>query len=534
MTFSLIAAALAGAAQPGAIPPISPPVLPLPVPDDEAEVPPTQADAETAPAAPEAAQVTLEGSDTPIQSVRFIGTAAPAPVALAARQFVGRPATQRTLQALVDALTAAYEETDIALYTIAIPQQDFSTGEVRVQLAEGFVEQLVFPDGASEQVQGRAAILTEEKPLSRPTLERAISLMRDIPGAKVKVGIKRGERAGGVKVSVTPTRKWSDIRFGINNSGVAGLDRGQAQARASLFSGLRDGDRTDALLLSAIDFDSYLYASISHQTPIGFDGLSLGISGSWLRTRTATTSGEAITASLSASYPVIRSYKRNLYTTLSADLVDSDSALLNSEVTSDRVRALRLGARYSQSAKRSSLAASTTLSRGFDVFGAQATPGISTPEFFRIAGLAGYDRQFGKAVVARLRVKAQYSEDPLPASERFSVGGFEYGRAFDYSVASGDRGVAGSLELALQPIRSGQFRGTEVYGFADYAAVGLVPRGTFTGRDISLASAGGGVRVRYSDKASLGLEAARAIERPFPDSRDEWRFNVSWTLKLNP
>ena len=47
-----------------------------------------------------------------------------------------------------------------------------------------------------------------------------------------------------------------------------------------------------------------------------------------------------------------------------------------------------------------------------------------------------------------------------------------------------------------------------------------------------LASAGGGVRIAFTPRASLGLEGARVIDAPYPGYRGKWRFNISWRLNL--
>ncbi|MCW2336792.1 hemolysin activation/secretion protein [Sphingobium sp. B2D3A] len=478
--------------------------------------------------------VEAQATATPIRSVTFSGVDAPAPVAEAARAFIGQPATRETLSALAKRISDAYAKTGIALYTVAIPQQDLAEGHVRVLLAEGFIEDIAYPKGASPLIQAYAAPLAREHPLSRRTLERSLSLMRDVPGAKIDANMLRGAQAGGVRLAITPEREHSDFSFGFDNRTQSGLGSGQWRASAKFYSLLRDGDRSDLTLLGAADLKRYRYAGFSHQTPLGTDGLTLGLSASWLDTRLQAPAivGEAQTLGLSLSYPVIRGYKRNLTVSAGIDGLNSDAAYLGSVISSDRIRAVRAAAGYSIVADKSALSLALTGSRGFDMLGARGVPGFTDIDFTKIAGRANYDRMIGKRLVGRLRLSGQYSGDRLGGNERFSVGGPEIGRAFETALLSGDKGMAGLFELALRPKLPTRLQGSEVYGFVDGARVRLNARTGLPAASYSMASAGGGLRLNYTTRASLSLEAARVIEAPFPNAGDGWRFNIGWFLKL--
>lgn len=480
--------------------------------------------------------VTVDASnvEASITGIEFIGVKAPSRVANAARSFLGKQASRETLGALASAISDAYAKSDIALYTVAIPDQDLSTGRVKILLAEGFVENIVYPKGASPLIRAYAERLRMEPPLTRRALERYLSLMRDIPGAKVDVALLRGEKAGGVTLSITPVRDASDFSAGIDNRKQAGLGAGQFRATAQLNSLLRDGDRTDLTFLSAIDFKRYRYAGLAHQTPIGSDGLTLGLSTSYLDTRLKDypITGEAWTAGVSLSYPLIRSYKRNLTISAGLDGLNSDAALLGSVLSSDHIRTLRVALGYSMVGAKSVLAASASVSRGLDIFGARGNPGFTDPTFSKLLSRASYDRMLGKHIVGRVRVAGQYSKDRLSGNERFAVGGPDFGRAFDTAILSGDRGVAGSFELAWRPWLAGKFAGTELYGFMDGARIRILERFATPAADYGLASAGGGVRLAYTSRASVSVEGARVIDTAYDGAEGGWALNLGWHLKL--
>lgn len=479
-------------------------------------------------------KVEAEASAIEIRAVDFGGAKVPAKVANAARPYLGKRATRAVLGDLAKALSTAYEDADIALYTVVIPEQSFARGVVTVRVAEGFVERVVFTGGMTPLMKDYATRLTREKPLSRVALQRYLSLMRDVPGEKVDVQVLRGTKPGGVIVQIKGERKKTDASLSFDNRGQD--QQGNAQFRADLhaYSLLRDGDRTDLTGLATPNINRLAYVSLAHATPIGSDGGTLSLSAGYLSTHARRTNfdGSAKTAGITYSYPIIRGYKKNLVASLGVDGINSDQAILGAVASSDHTRAARAALGFSDVQSRSVITAGLTLSRGLDILSAQGTPFLSRPVFTKVNARASYDRQLGKRIVGRTKAQVQYSEDPLPAAERIVIGGADYGRAFDQAVISGDKGFAGSLELAFRPKLGAKLEGSELYGFTDYSRVHFNERFPYLGTTFDLASAGAGVRVAFTPRAWVELEGARVIDRPYAGYRGKWRVNLSWRLQL--
>lgn len=486
-----------------------------------------------------AAQVDAdEQAAVPIRSIRFEGTKVPAVVAWAAEPFVGQPADKATLQKLVAAMSEAYGRSPVALFTILIPAQDLSGGVVRVRIGEGYVEGVTL----AGEVEGRkldlvkayAERLTREKPVSRRTMERYLSLIRDIPGLKIDAKLQMGQTPGGVRLVLTLDYLRPTLTASFDNRTTQLVRDGQFQATGKFYGLLREGDYTELTASSSVDFTDYRYVGLSHSTPIGSEGVRLIASAGYIETRPPDSllRGKAKTAGLTMSWPMIRGSTRNLTLSAAVDGVNSDNAALGSIIASERTRAARIAAGYGQTKAKTSLSFSLAVSRGLDMLGARVMEPLAETGFMKVNGRAGLDQAIGKRFVFRLRASGQWSRDRLPAVERFSVGGADFGRAFESALVTADRGVAGSAELAVLPITSGKWARTEVYGFADMAKVRLLPRGAFTGADIDLGSAGGGVRLAWNDKARLELEASRSIDRPYAGYDGGWRFSVGWRLSL--
>lgn len=483
------------------------------------------------------ARIASQGSAEPIAGVRFRGAEAPAPVAAAARRFLGRPATRDTLAELAAALSDAYSDSNVALYTVAIPEQDFAGGVVDVLLTEGSIAKAAVKTdrpGAHPRLRERMAPLVGQKPLTRATFERQFTLMRAIPGLAIEPDLSDPAGTGELELVVTPKQRRTKFSLGYSNRGIDLLGDGQFDARAELYGALRDGDQLTVTGSAARDFRQYRYASAAYAVPVAPNGLTLGASVGYLDTRPRglPVRGTAKLAGVTLNWPVLRSFKRSADIGLGVDGIDSDNAVFGNVVALERTRAVRLAGSYAAAGKRGSVAVSGSLSKGIDALGARVTAPLAEPGFAKATVAASAARGFGKRVTVRASAQAQYSRDALPAAERFAIGGEAIGRAFDTGFLTGDRGVGALAELAVRPIGGGRLAASEIYGFADAGMVSIVARGAAPGGDFGVASAGVGGRVKWRDKAELGLEAARVIDDPYPNYPDDWRVSVSWRLSL--
>lgn len=494
---------------------------------------------QSAPAAP----ATVEAKSAPsvvIRGVQFVNTDAPAAVGAAAEPFLGETATLENIKALTDAMTAAYQQSAVALFTIVVPEQDFAHGVVRVYIAEGYIEKILLTGEADDKtnrlVRSYADKLMLERPLQRATMERQLSLIRDIPGLSVKTRLLPGSKTGAVRLQLALDYKKPTVTFGFSNRTTRLVADGQFTAQANVYRLLRDGDKTQLNMAASVNFNDSLYAGLEHSTPLGGSGLRAVASGAWLRSQPTMTSisGDAQIYSVALAYPVLRSYKTKLIVSSSLDLLNSDNAALGAIIASERTRAGRLKASYNRSYKTRSVRAAIGFSHGLDMIGARTDTGSGNIRYKKLNGDFAVSQRVHDRFVLRASAAGQWSADPLPANERFAVGGAKYGRGFKNSIASADRGAATSLEVAWRPVKSGVFAKSEIYAFTDYAQLKIFARPTSGEANFDLGSAGGGVRAAMKDIAMLEMEFAKAYDVPANGFADDWRFSVRWKVTYRP
>lgn len=481
--------------------------------------------------------VTAAGNAAPIAGIRFTGGKAPAPVARAAQAFLGRPATRATLAQLAGALSAAYGRSAVALYTVAIPQQSLAGGVVVVSLTEGQIARTKLTPKDHHRhplLAARMAPLTQETPLSRATFERQFTLMRAIPGLTFDTQITDPDHDGALALEVLPKQRRTKVTAGFSNRGVDLLGGGQLDLRGDLFGLGIDGDQLTLAASSSGDLKRFRTVSASYAAPLTASGLTAGANFAYLETRPKgyPVLGTAGQAGISLSYPLVRGFTKSADLSLALDGLNSDAAAFGSVIAREHSRALRAAGSYTVASAKRSVSASASLSRGLAIAGAYANPLAADTGFTKaVAGVAAA-QAIGKRLALRISASGQWSGDRLPAAERFAIGGAAIGRAFDTAVLTGDRGGGGSAELAWRPVKASRFANSEVYGFVDGGSVRVLGRGMVPTRDYGLASAGAGFRARYTTKAELGLEAAHAVQRPYPASTDDWRLLVAWRLSI--
>lgn len=478
--------------------------------------------------------------DVTISEIQFVGAGVPANVAKAAQRFVGRQASAETLTRLAAAMTKAYERSSVALFTLVIPEQDLSSGIVKVASAEGHVTSVVVAGeaegGAAPLVQKMVAPLPQQRPLSRARFERILGNIEDIPGLDVKSTLQTSGEPGGVSLGMNLDQKKPTIGLGYTSRTSQFVRDGIFEATARGYSLLRAGDETSINGAASVNFKSLKYLALSHDTPISAGGTRLALSAAALATRPVglNTKGEAWSGGLSVRHPIIRGSRRNLLAGASLDYLNSRNALFGSLIAAETTWISNGYLLFRLNEEKTVLATRIGASQGLNIFDAQVDPAVGERGFRYAEASIEANRAIGKKAVLRAAALGRWTEDRLPAAQRLSIGGQTFGRAFDDGLVNGDRGYAAFSEFAFRPLASGKVASSEIYGFADYARVTLLARPLNPATSFKLGSWGGGLRLAYSDKVAIGVEAAKPWKVPVAGFDDDWRLSVTWKLSLRP
>ena len=473
-----------------------------------------------------------------LRGVSITGSTAPPQLLQAAyAPFIRKTIDGKGLNAITEAVAGAYAHSNIAFYTVVAPTQDFAGGVLRLTVIEGYLESASIKGDrggvGGVLAQAYATRMLSQHPLKKDTLERYISLIRDIPGTKPALQLTAGDQQGAMRLQDDPDAQKVQFAAAINNRGTAYLGATQVQLDALVNSDFRSGDQTRVSIAVPTDLDRFQLYGVSQSEPIGDDGTTLTVSANYLHTRPEILdlNGKAYLAGVQLSRPLIRSYQTNLYASASLDGINNDNALLGQRVSDEHTRALRVGLAFSTFDNSNLVTVSGAFSQGLDILGARVdSPETARQDFRKFNVLLGYNHAFGKNWVLRLAGTGQATPDLLPASELMALGGAQFGRAYEAAFVEGDDGYAGSMELALHPSSGlpAVIAGSEVYAFADKGQVRYKSRLGFPQQVYDIASAGGGVRVAAGPRTVIEVEAARGLENAILSvNRERWRGIVS-------
>lgn len=474
-----------------------------------------------------------------LQSVRITGSSlAPDLLSSVIRPYIGKKAGKEELKQLVDAVAEAYaKKGEVAIYTIAVPPQDFANGQLQLAAVEGFIEHVDLAGDVQADnslITAYAARLMQERPLKRATLERYLSLIREIPGLSVEAKLVAGRERGAVRLILALSRKPQHIEISVNDTGSNSLGRVQMQGRASLYGLLREGEKTTLTLGFPAEIGRFQYVSLAESHPLGADGSRAEFAFGYLRTRPRhpSPSGTAKTMQLVFSHPLLLGYDERLTAIAGIDGIDSSNATLGEIVANERIRAARLSAAYSSSGTDWALGLNLTASFGLDALGATtANPAFAQTVFRKLGTDVRFNWLVGPQWIVRLRAAAQLAFGPLPTSELYTIGGANFGSAFQSATAMGDSALAGAAEIAYAPPQNLVPGGTEIFAFADDGGTWYRARGPFAPQDFELASAGLGVRFPIGGKTKLELRAANGIVGDAPQERPgRWRFGFQFSF----
>lgn len=494
------------------------------------------------PSAP-ASVVATAATQVALTEVRYEGSSLPQAVLDdAVRPFIGMPLERDMLQKLADTITGVYAKSDVAFYGVSIPAQTGAGGVLVIRVVEGRIVTYALKSETKSTpkrlIDAHVRRLMRETPTHKSTIERTLSLLRDIPGQTVQAQLRGTGTPGELALDLDVKRKQVEVTLNVNNRGVVNVTTGaQAQAAVAFNGLLREGDTTRLSGYLPFQAKRYQFYSLSHQTPLGTAGTTIGLTGAYVRTRTRDLDivGEAKQAGIVVTHPLIRSYKRNLTLTASFDGTNSDNYYLDTAFGGFRTRAARLGASWSAIGDKSGYGVSLSLSHGFDGLGSRAIVGYSKSAF-RKANLQGtFVQELSGTLAAKVTTRAQYSPDKLPTTERFMLGGEGAGLAFRDGFLTADKAIAASAEISLRVLGTKtSTRGLSVFAYADGALARSYARPLYGLRadDYSLATAGGGVRITPLPGWVATAQIAVPVKYPYDGMSKKARFffGVSRTI----
>lgn len=424
------------------------------------------------------------------------------------------------------AVTDKYRNDGYFLTRAYVPAQEVD-GTLTIQVVEGYIGDVLIDQGMGDNFLIRQIIskIKSEKPITVQTLEREHLLLSDIPGLDSYQGIltpMKGADEGAVQLIFRKRDVSEKSAFiGIDNFGSRYL--GPYQLSATYKNDFIPFQNTFISATTSVPTKELAAINVTQTIPVHPDWVIEATAG-YTRSQPGfdlepqEIESRAINAGVSVMYKAIRQRQENLSFKFGLDGRNSDSTILDTDLTTDRIRALRLGATYDKvDSWYGYNIASVTLSRGLDTLGASSEDDINLsrsgayPDFTKLE--VSYTRLQGINTdwSALLSISGQKASGSLFSSEEFGFGGQNLGRAYDPSEISGDDGIAAGIELRYQSLPSWQNINFYPYAFYDIGQVWNLNDGQED--TISAASTGLGVRFQHDSGITATLQFSQPLTK---------------------
>ena len=488
-----------------------------------------------------------------------------------------------------------YRERGFAFVSVSL-SVDPAPGVARFKVVEGHIvavklEGDIGPAGA--MILRFLHRLIDGEPVNTGRLEKYVLLAQDVPGVSLSTVLEQSKtdpgaltlvaQVGRSGVPVLPGSRYGSLSgyFSMDNRAFDLTGPMEALAGISVAGLTSLGDKTDFSFFHSFP-NSQNFGQISSEWYVCWPGTE------WDAMRALCSSGlkfkiyggagvSTPTGSLAAlkyngvtnifgaqlTLPVIRSRQQNLNVYTALDMLESTvyTGAVAAQSSADQVRSLRFGAEYVLSDQvvdrlleglpGGKHAATNQLqvrvSRGLDFLG--GFHGTALPpstarsnerhnftalklEASRIQTI--YTLDGGGSFALMGLATGQWSNDILPPSEQFYLGGARFNRGYYAGQAPGDKALAATAELQFNTILDLSWAisqaevASQFYVFYDW---GQTWQNQSTDSATRLVSAGSGVRLQITKYVELDLEAvARMTKRPPPSQADLNGIGLYWRV----
>ena len=375
-------------------------------------------------------------------------------------------------------IQSLYRKDGFITSRVIIPRQDFLKGDIKVAVIESYLEDISViggTEGTRDYITYMTSNLLKDnlknKIFKFDDLERQLLLIKKSGIGQLSSTLSKGSSLGTslltINIDPDPYRFSAFSNTDLsNNLGdyVVGL---KSSYTTKNNKPLKIG--TSAKYAFPIP-DGLTSGIIFLEKPIFNNGLTLNSIYAYSSTKTKDlfplTSGESINKgnseyiSFGMSYPFVLKRNTEIGLDISTTIQNSHQDLYqdnvrSNNVSTDRIRAVRIGLNGRKSLKRSYNTARFTFSQGFEGWGDTLTGDQQKSNLDSKSNFSTYKLDLARqqyigndGLSIQFKASGQIASSPLPTPEKFSFGGPDYGKGFANSHIFGDSGWSSSVQLS--------------------------------------------------------------------------------------
>ena len=377
------------------------------------------------------------------------------------KPWVGQTSDLASLQRAADALVEAYRRSGY-LARAWLPEQEIRDGVVLIRVAEGRLSGLRIENRGAPRALPEARVREfmlarqrEGEPLRTDDIQRAVTLLNEMPGMHAASVLEPGEKDGDSRIVVAVTD--APLVTGsalLDNTGARATGEARALVNLALNGPLARGEQW-TLTTFASEGSKYARAGLS--LPAGNDGLRASVQASGLHygysLNTVRYSGNANTVGGTLNYPVQRSAERNLNLQGSVERKSFKNLVAGIELSRKHIDLMTLGFNLDSlddwagggvwivsgqlAAGRLDLSGNAGDLAGDQLAGGPARNG----RFAKVSGTVTRMQRLNAQQTLTVAASAQIASKNLDSAEKFQVSGPYAVRAYSVSEPSVDTGL---------------------------------------------------------------------------------------------
>lgn len=396
-----------------------------------------------------------QGKRFQVHSFRFVGnTVFPAQrLKRVIERYLDLELNLYDLNVAADAVTEFYHDRGYTLARAVIPAQRVEDGVVTIAVVEGRIGKVLFSGNkgyGDAFLRQRVARLSAGSLVATDRLERTLLLLNDLPGFKARGTLAPGAEFGTSDVLVKVEEKPIALTLTADNFGSkeTGIKRADAGLEINNLLGF-----ADQLTLRGVATENKLlkFGKLGYSLPLDADGMRLTLGYSESRYDVAGDfaalglSGNSRVLEASVTYPMTRSRGHNETITFGAKTTQLVQNTFSMETSNTRIPMLTLGYvlnHIGEDASVSNLSAQVASNLRRNTYGTR-----QDAQRFRLELDGNYLLPLDKKWDLYLRGATAFSEDKLPDSEKYSIGGPGSVRGYRVSELRGDSGAQVTLEF---------------------------------------------------------------------------------------
>ncbi len=375
--------------------------------------------------------------------------------------YAGKSHSFAELQKISSLITKAYREEGYFVARAYIPKQDMKDGILEIAIIEGNYGDFKLTNTSlvnNERVQGMLDDVKGDNIVSTNTLERAMLIINDTPGAKVTgADVMPGKKVGtsDFAIKTEETNPYSAYILG-DNYGSKYTGRYRVNIGLSANSPLGYGDKfgINGVISTETDLKN---GKVYYNVPL----MDNGLRGELSAAKTTYSLGDdyealdalghSTTLEASLSYPLIRTREETLRLSLGyahKTMQDEAGGALPDQKESD---AFNLGATYTKSCLFFGLNSTTTANLTFTLGELDSPANLDTDgHYSKVTGSIEKAIELSPtyALTTSVRFQKALNHKNLDGSEDFSLGGAYGVRAFPDGEHSAENGYIFGAELS--------------------------------------------------------------------------------------